>query len=199
MLLSVLAFLRYLGPERRKRYLYISAIAAGLACLTFGWFTVVRGLWNSRFPIMRAAGPGLMAAVITIQAGSAISTYPYYLTYYNPLMGGAAGASEVTMIGWGVGLDRIAEYLNEQPDAEQLTVVTISWAVTLACLFDGSTKAARFVRNEESLQQWQDAGFYVLYINQLQQERIPSQLRTYFSGLTPELTFQLEGLEYAWL
>ena len=43
------------------------------------------------------------AVVIMAQALFALPTFPYYLTYYNPLLGGAARAPEVMMIGWGEG------------------------------------------------------------------------------------------------
>ncbi len=38
----------------------------------------------------RHAAPGLAAFALAGQAFSALPTYPYYITYYNPLMGGAA-------------------------------------------------------------------------------------------------------------
>ena len=50
------------------------------------------------------------------QMATAFSTFPYYLSYYNPLMGGAAKAPDIMMIGWGEGLDQAARYLNAKPD-----------------------------------------------------------------------------------
>ena len=44
-----------------------------------------------------------------------VSTYPYYLSYYNPLLGGGPAAQRTVMVGNGEGLDQVAEWLNAQP------------------------------------------------------------------------------------
>ena len=47
-----------------------------------------------------------------------------YLAWYNPLLGGPRQAADTLPVGWGEGLEEAAEYLNTQPDAEELTVAT---------------------------------------------------------------------------
>jgi hypothetical protein len=42
--------------------------------------------------------------------------HPYYLSYYNPLLGGGAGAQRALLIGWGEGMDQAGAWLSAQPD-----------------------------------------------------------------------------------
>lgn len=41
---------------------------------------------------------------------------PYYLSYYNPLLGGGAVAQRVLLVGWGEGVDQVGAYLRNRPD-----------------------------------------------------------------------------------
>jgi hypothetical protein len=41
---------------------------------------------------------------------------PYYLSYYNPLLGGGAAAQRALLIGWGEGMDAVGAALRERPD-----------------------------------------------------------------------------------
>lgn len=45
-----------------------------------------------------------------------LSAHPYYLSYYNPLMGGGAAAERALLIGWGEGMDQVGAYLRSRPD-----------------------------------------------------------------------------------
>jgi hypothetical protein len=42
--------------------------------------------------------------------------HPYYLSYYNPLLGGGAVAQRTLLIGWGEGMDQAGAWLRGQPD-----------------------------------------------------------------------------------
>jgi hypothetical protein len=42
--------------------------------------------------------------------------HPYYLSYYNPLLGGGAGAQRALLIGWGEGMDQAGAWLSAQSD-----------------------------------------------------------------------------------
>ena len=60
--------------------------------------------------------PALLAAVLSAFAFALIwPARPYYLPYYNPLVGGTKVAPRVLLYGWGEALDRAAAYLNTSP------------------------------------------------------------------------------------
>ena len=71
------------------------------------------------------AGPVVLAGAVAAQGGLALSTFPYYMSYYNPAMGGPAKAEDVMFIGWGEGLDEAARWLNANVDVATTTVA--SW------------------------------------------------------------------------
>ncbi len=50
---------------------------------------------------------------------------PYYLAYYNPLLGGGAPAQGVLLAGWGEGMEQVGAWLSGRPDLERGAV--LSW------------------------------------------------------------------------
>jgi hypothetical protein len=61
---------------------------------------------------------------LVFQAGFSLPCYPYYLSCYNPLAGGARLAPQIVPVGWGEGLDQAAQYLNLKEDAADLRVAS---------------------------------------------------------------------------
>ena len=82
----------------------------------------------------------VLGVAIAIQTIVALQTYPYYLSYFNPLMGGSQRAPQVLMIGWGEGLDRAARYLNDKPDADQLYVMSWYFPGCFSYFFKGISR-----------------------------------------------------------
>jgi 4-amino-4-deoxy-L-arabinose transferase-like glycosyltransferase len=115
-----------------RYYLPAFPILSVLASLGLLW------LWDRLMervrPLVKAAKPEelrqqgvlwLAGAVLLTQGWLTLSHYPYYFTYHNPLFGGTPGAARLmTIVGWGEGLHKAANYLNRQPQAESLQIVT---------------------------------------------------------------------------
>jgi hypothetical protein len=57
----------------------------------------------------------LLSLVVVIQSIGVWDNYPYYFSYYNPLLGGSKRAGEVRFVGTGEGLDQAAKILNQMP------------------------------------------------------------------------------------
>ena len=117
-----------------------------------------------------------------------LATFPYYLSYYNPLLGGSARAPAVMQIGWGEGADRAARLLAEQPNAAEKVVASAYTNGPFSYFFPGKTLPITF---------WHQADYAVLYAQDFQR-RLPSprQIR-YFESLEPADTVVLDGLAYA--
>ncbi|MBN1217799.1 MAG: glycosyltransferase family 39 protein [Anaerolineae bacterium] len=86
-------------------------------------------------------GTLILGAVILLGQGWLVwNHYPYYFTYHNPLLGGTTGAARLmTVVGWGEGLNEAADYLNQQPSAESLQVVTERFCGMFRPFFVGET------------------------------------------------------------
>jgi hypothetical protein len=186
-----------LGAKKFDRYLLPSMGAldwlAGL-----GWFSVARWLWDCRRNrLARGGAIGMIAAVIGLQAFFALQNYPYFLTYYNPLLGGPQQAPRVMMIGWGEGLDQAARYLNSLPQANHLRVMSYYPNGCFSYFFNGKTldliKTWRGIEDKEL----RKAHYIVLYIHQWQRQRPDPQMLAYFEKQQPVFVARINGLEYA--
>jgi hypothetical protein len=184
------------GSKKFDRYLLpvfppLDLVAAA------GWMMAARWVGsrlNSR--TARLAVPVTLGSIVLLQAVSALQTHPYYLSYYNPIMGGGEVAPQVMMVGWGEGLDQAARYLNAQPDAGDMQVLSWYPDGPFSYIFDGQTVHAAS-EWEPTREQILSSDFVVLYIHQWQRQLPFSEMLAYFSVRTPEYIIQLDGIEYA--
>ncbi len=139
---------------------------------------------------------GLAVAAI-LQAGFTLPHYPYYLTYYNPLVGGSWLAPKTYYVGWGEGLDLMARYLNQKPGAAQLKV-SAWYHRELIPFFLGSADRLD-AKGDTNLMPWHTADYVVFYLNQVQRENPSPALVNYIRSLEPEHVVRLKGIDYAWL
>ncbi len=139
----------------------------------------------------------LVFGCLILQAGFALPHHPYYLTWYNPLLGGIQAARRTILVGWGEGLDEAARYLNAREEAADLKVV--SWYhMTFAPFFRGETWPFPYGENddEDSDLYLNDYDYAIIYVNQVQrQEAYPYNLH----GYKLERAIRLKGLDYAWV
>jgi hypothetical protein len=160
-----------------------------------GWVAVA--VWvQARLPhwLRRYSAPLLLGGVIALQALGALQTFPYYLSYYDPVMGGGARAPEVMQIGWGEGLDEAARYLDERA-GEHIVGVASWYSSCLTPLF--SDKTRRIVVDTElaSLDEVLGLDYALVYIHQWQRSPGRNLLR-YLDQLTPIHSVWLNGMEY---
>ncbi len=133
----------------------------------------------------------IFVIILLFQGALVILNYPYYLTYYNPLLGGIRVAERVVTIGWGEGLELAANYLNQKPDAETMKV-SAWYQSTFAPFFKG--EAISYSQEKGKAM----AGEYVVfYINQLQRRFPDDELFRYFEArYEPETVIPLKGIDY---
>lgn len=98
----------------------------GLLAL-FDWITKNK-VWLSNL---------IFALLLTFQSLSVFGFYPYYYTYYNPIMEARQPGVQNGNFGYGEGLDLAAKYLNQKPDARNLTVFAY-WGDGLFSYFSNS-------------------------------------------------------------
>lgn len=56
------------------------------------------------------------AAVVVVLVAQNLVYQPYYLAYYNPVLGGGRAAQQLMLVGWGEGLEQIGDWLAQRPD-----------------------------------------------------------------------------------
>jgi len=160
--------------------------------------------WFAGLPVSFSTCFLVSLSTILIQVATVFSYHPYYLAYYNPLFGGTKRASWWTLVGWGEGLDQVAGFLNQQPDAERLRV--IGWGATLGPLFEG--QVARFQPENLAI-----SDYVVLYVSDVQTGKeqaltgvhgVNHDLPPIFGGKgggtgRPAYVARVHGLDYAWV
>jgi hypothetical protein len=186
-----------MGEKKIGRYLLpvyspITLIAG------MGWVSLAYWIRDRKIPFLSKHSFALvLIPVVALQMFSSLSTYPYYFPYYNPLMGGSRVAPEVLQIGWGEGLDQAASYLNQQPGAEELQV--LSWYATggFSYFFDGKTLDMGYDPDlsDSERKKMDHADYIVVYINQLQKNR-PAELLETLVDRDPVKIIEINGIEY---
>ena len=113
-----------IGAKKFDRYMLPSLLALDLVAL-LGWLCLVQSLLE-RLKAVRTSTHQLpnhlatLSLIFLLHGLPGFLHYPYYLTYFNPLLGGSVTAPHVLFVGWGEGLEAAAEWLNKQPEAETL-------------------------------------------------------------------------------
>jgi len=188
MSLSAKKFDRYIIPS----FLPLDLLAG------MGWAALVGWLWKRYNRLLvRASIVALLILCLGWQVRLTVQHSPYYLTYYNPLLGGSTKAPGVMMIGWGEGLDQAARYLNTKPNAEDLRVMTHYPDGSVSYFFDGKARDLPDVWEGPDADQMDGIDYLILYVHQWQRQIPDPAMVDYFSTKIPEFVVKIDGLEYA--
>jgi hypothetical protein len=139
----------------------------------------------------------LALLTLIVQAGFALPQHPYFLSFYNPLVGGSARAPEVLLIGWGEAFEEAARYLNEKGNAKELKVAA-QYPASFGPYFAGQTLAISKMYPTD-IWPWLPADYIVFYINGAQRNVPDPDVVSYFHSLELEHTVRAKGFEYAWI
>lgn len=112
LLLFALLFMAMmsLGAKKFDRYVLPSYLPLNLAAAA-GWYGVLRALHRAQFRLAPIAAIATAGLIMAAQGLCAVSAYPYYLSYYNPLLGGTQAAERAMLVGWGEGMDQVARFI----------------------------------------------------------------------------------------
>jgi len=190
LLLFAALFTLFISLSEKKFERYLLPVFPAMDLVAgLGWIClidVIHGLAG------RWLAPGLVAIVILVQAFGVFQTTPYYLDYYNPLMGGAKRAPEVLMIGWGEGLDQAARILNALPDRRRV----VAWYGDgcFSYFYDGTSVT---LDENSSLSDLRSTDIVVLYRDQWQRHLPSPEFLAFFERINPDYVVEIGGIEYA--
>ncbi len=196
LLLAVVIFVLVMnfGTKKFDRYLIPAYAPLDLISAT-GWIAfsnvaVKLKSWQHR----RLVKLSVLGTAVVLQLLLLLSVYPYYLSYYNVVLGGGKRAQNVMTIGWGEGLDAAARYLNEKPNPGSLRVA--SWyRNSFLFHFEGQTDSIPSVLDEQGLNTIFEVDYAVIYIHQWQRD-LPKILLDRLRERNPEYRVWINGLEY---
>ena len=192
-----------LSPKKLDRYLLpiFPAMTLLAAAGLWEWAEVLRqrtsGLlsrWVTRATCLLPLG------CLILQVAFLFPHYPYYLTFYNPALGGIRQASHLILVGWEEGLEKVARYLNEKEGIENRRVLAWYSALGFNTLFRGESRELNPERQPaDDVWLWYESDYVVFYINQVQRGLPHARTLAFLRSLEPEYTVRLKGLEYAWV
>jgi len=176
--------------RRGDRYILPVYFSSGmLAALALWW---VASYVPGFFRRVKITSMQILGVAVALQMLFVLLYHPYYLSYFNPLMGGYRTAPYWINVGWGEGLDRAANYLNNMTGAEKPPVA--SWySNQFAPYYHGPT--ADLSSESAAL----TGEYTVFYINQVQRGFPSSEILTYFQQRTPLEIIEISGVSYAWI
>ncbi len=117
--------------------------------------------------------------------------HPYYLAYFNPLLGGGATAQRVMLVGLGEGMDQIGAWLRARPDLKRGPV--LSWIPPTLAPF---VPAAPGVLDLRVQLLEQPTSYAVLYARSVQRQE-STVAEAYVRQTPPLFTLRMYGIEYA--
>jgi hypothetical protein len=132
---------------------------------------------------------GLLAMVALVLLLTNGWYHPYYLAYFNPLVGGGTSGQYMLLAGWGEGMEQVGAWLRTRPDLQQSPVV--SWDQRTLEPF----VPVRVVElSERNLQQ--PASYAVVYSRGAQRDTGADYLQ-HVRRTPPLYTVRMYGIEYA--
>jgi hypothetical protein len=200
MALYALLFITFITFSQKVADRYQIPVQPALCILAaLGWFGFLNGLgrWaEQRFPgvWVGLSKPFFGGTIVFVQLLGVIQTAPYYMNYYNPLLGGDKAAPAVMMIGRGEGLELAAQYLNNLPNARNLDVDAWYGEGPFSYYFKGETKV---ILADTPLGDLLNADYVVIYIQQWQRQAPSPEVMEYFAGMTPVFVARIGSLDYA--
>jgi hypothetical protein len=200
MALYALLFIAFITLSQKVADRYQIPVQPALCILAaLGWFGFLNGLgrWaEQRFPgaWVGLSKPFLGGTIVFVQLLGVIQTAPYYMNYYNPLLGGDKAAPAVMMIGRGEGLEVAAQYLDSLPDVRDLRVYAWYGEGPFSYYFEGETKV---ILADTPLSDILNADYVVIYIQQWQRQAPSKDVMDYFARMTPVFVARIGNLDYA--
>ncbi len=166
--------------------------AVGLAALA-GWL-LGRVRRVARWLELRAA-PALGAvALATLLLGYDMTYQPYYLSYFNPLLGGGPVAQELLLVGWGEGLEHVGAWLSARPDRDRGFV--LAWIPDTLQPFLPRELRALDIRATTIALRNPAPNYAVVYARGAMRQDTP-ELAAQVSRTPPLYQLRMYGLDYA--
>jgi hypothetical protein len=162
-----------------------------------GWMGVGALIWRHHTVLARVAVVLLIGVVLAAQGAIAVSTRPYGLDYFSPLLGGISAAEGNLLLGWGEGLDEAAAIILAQPDGEQAVVATSNNRTSLLYFLPATAEVlpARWKGTDATVLAWTRMDYFVAYT--MQWQRNGSFEISYLKQFEPIGTVDVNGVEFA--
>ena len=202
VLVTIVGFVVAMSFSRKMAMRYILPVQPFLCVLgglAGGWvcgFVRARLLSRGRNP---GAWPGLLATAVAVCAyvPAHILYFPNYYLYHNAFIGGAKGAAESFVVGWGEGYREVTQVLKGYvtPDANNVSVLGQD---VLVRYYWARGKPSPTVHANIGTVAFEEADYLVTVRNELQR-RPKDDMCEYAMKSRPLHVVTLQGVDIAWI
>lgn len=186
-------------PEKSNFRYWIPAYISLLLLAGIGWAALLNTAAR-RFPDQQSRSIIFLIILVSllIQFFGIFRTYPYYFTYYNPLLGGSKHAGKSISVGEGEGLDQAGLFLSSLPNAGKKTVMSWYGWGSFSYYFSGKTIVFPVTSKWSGglAEKLSDSDYLVVYQNQWYR-RIPPGLFDSLDQVEPMKRIWVDDIEYA--
>ena len=139
----------------------------------------------------------ILGVLLAIQLITSAGSYPYYITYYNPVLKALQSQTPPPVLietGYGVGLDQAARYLSQKAGASEMTVMATNGYGSFSYYFPGKTVPMNNLDLSDPVIVGilKDSQYAVVdYYNQKR-----SGMLTGLEGVRPEKIIWVNGIEF---
>lgn len=203
LVVNTLAFIFLIGLAQGRNsphYILSSYVSVNLLA-AFGWMSVL-GWIVDRFPKRKIQIQYVgLVLILALQVGSAVSFFPYYFTYRNPILQSAGWYSDYPQKPYGEALEIAAQYLSELPDAAESTAFVYYSRGCFSYFYPGKAISFRpyYIDGEHAedlLNNLQASDYLVVYYaNQIQMEKYHPFINI-LEAVEPLQVIWMDGYEY---
>lgn len=197
ILIFVLLFGLMLSVGMKKADRYLLPVFPPLDLIAaLGWLTFGNSILTKQTSLHKHMQSRFVIGILFfVQLLGFSKTFPYTLSYYNSIMGGIQGATDVMMIGWGEGLNEAGRYLSSKPNPEALSVFSWYARGSFSYYFSGDSESIDAIIDRDQFNEILAADYAVIYFHQWQRQT-PKQLLEFLADKQPEHSIWIDGLEY---
>ncbi|HEX9370336.1 MAG TPA: glycosyltransferase family 39 protein [Roseiflexaceae bacterium] len=120
--------------------------------------------------------------------------HPYSIVAFNQLFGGTRAGARTFVVGWGEGLDQVADWLNAQPDITGVKTVVLRPTSLNPYLKDGAQ--ANFPRGDQLRDH---TGYVVVYLPDVQTGATGPPFDRFYGRAEPLHVVRIHGVDFAWV
>jgi 4-amino-4-deoxy-L-arabinose transferase-like glycosyltransferase len=191
-----------LFPKKFDRYMVPAFPAldllavAGLTALAFACARLLDRLRHQ--PPQGLIRPRTGAVLVSLVAVAALANiawwHPYSIVAFNQLFGGTRAGARTFAVGWGEGLEQVADWLNQQPDIT--SVRTVSLRITSLNPYLRAGAQADFPKGDQLRPR---TGYVVVYLPQTQTGQADGVFGQFYGRAPPLQIIRIHSVDFAWI
>jgi hypothetical protein len=170
--------------------------AAGLLGLG-NWRLEIGDRIKRQSPISNLQSSVKVATVSVVALAALINVawwQPYQVLAFNQVLGGTAAGARTFIMGWGEGLEQVADWLNQQPDITSVRTIALRVTSLNPYLKDGAQ--ADFPKDDQLRER---TGYVVVYLPQVQAGPPGAPFDRFFGRRQPLHVVRIHGVDFAWI